>query len=76
MVLTNVKNYQNMVYNYVKTKLRYLYGMTERQFRTHSKLLVKQYGVHGENFMILLASRLDAVVYSLGLARTRRQHVN
>ena len=27
------KNYQNMVYNYVKTKLRYLYGMTERQFR-------------------------------------------
>ena len=29
--------------------------------------------VHGENFMILLASRLDAVVYSLGLARTRRQ---
>ena len=29
--------------------------------------------VCSENFMILLASRLDAVVYSLGLARTRRQ---
>ena len=62
-----------MVYNYVKTKLRYLYGMTERQFRNTFDIAGKQHGVHGENFMILLASRLDAVVYSLGLARTRRQ---
>ena len=30
-------------------------------------------GVHGENFMILLESRLDNLVYRLGLARTRRQ---
>lgn len=67
------KNYQNMVYNYVKTKLRYLYGMTERQFRNTFDIAGKKFGVHGENFMILLASRLDAVVYSLGLARTRRQ---
>ena len=56
-----------------KQKLRYLYGMTERQFRNTFEIAGKQYGVHGENFMILLASRLDAVVYSLGLARTRRQ---
>ena len=56
-----------------KQKLRYLYGMTERQFRNTFDIAGKQYGVHGENFMILLASRLDAVVYSLGLARTRRQ---
>lgn len=47
--------------------------MTERQFRNTFDIAAKQYGVHGENFMILLASRLDAVVYSLGLARTRRQ---
>ena len=47
--------------------------MTERQFRNTFDIAGKQYGVHGENFMILLASRLDAVVYSLGLARTRRQ---
>ncbi len=61
-----------------KQKLRYLYGMTERQFRNTFDIAAKQYGVHGENFMILLASRLDAVVYSLGLARTRqaRQLVN
>ena len=30
-------------------------------------------GIHGENFMILLESRLDNIVYRLGLARTRRQ---
>ena len=30
-------------------------------------------GIHGENFMILLDSRLDNIVYRLGLARTRRQ---
>ena len=29
-------------------------------------------GIHGENFMILLESRLDNIVYRLGLARTRR----
>ncbi len=56
-----------------KQKLRYLYGMTERQFRNTFDIAGKKFGVHGENFMILLASRLDAVVYSLGLARTRRQ---
>ncbi len=56
-----------------KQKLRYLYGMTERQFRNTFDIAGKQHGVHGENFMILLASRLDAVIYSLGLARTRRQ---
>ncbi|MCU5746119.1 30S ribosomal protein S4 [Staphylococcus sp. SQ8-PEA] len=56
-----------------KQKLRYLYGMTERQFRNTFELAGKKHGVHGENFMQLLASRLDAVVYSLGLARTRRQ---
>ncbi|WP_390579847.1 30S ribosomal protein S4, partial [Staphylococcus pseudintermedius] len=56
-----------------KQKLRYLYGMTERQFRNTFQTAGKQGGVHGENFMILLASRLDAIVYALGLARTRRQ---
>ncbi|MFC3418394.1 30S ribosomal protein S4 [Salinicoccus hispanicus] len=56
-----------------KQKLRYMYGINERQFRTIFDRSAKMKGVHGENFMILLASRLDAVVYQLGLARTRRQ---
>lgn len=41
-----------------KQKLRYLYGMTERQFRNTFDIAAKQYGVHGENFMILLANSI------------------
>lgn len=56
-----------------KQKLRYMYGLNERQFRTLFDKAGKMKGVHGENFMILLESRLDNLVYRLGLARTRRQ---
>ena len=55
-----------------KQKLRHMYGVTERQFRNLFDKAGKMKGVHGENFMILLESRLDNVVYRLGLARTRR----
>lgn len=55
-----------------KQKLRHMYGVTERQFRSLFDRAGKLQGVHGENFMILLESRLDNVVYRLGLARTRR----
>lgn len=55
-----------------KQKLRHMYGVTERQFRNLFDKAGKLGGVHGENFMILLESRLDNVVYRLGLARTRR----
>ncbi|UQS85166.1 30S ribosomal protein S4 [Apilactobacillus apisilvae] len=57
-----------------KQKLRYMYGLTERQF---SKLFTRagkiREGRHGDNFMVLLERRLDNVVYRLGLATTRRQ---
>lgn len=56
-----------------KQKLRYMYGLNERQFRRTFEEAGKMKGVHGENFMILLESRLDNIVYRLGLARTRRQ---
>lgn len=56
-----------------KQKLRYMYGLNERQFRNLFNEAGKMKGIHGENFMILLESRLDNVVYRLGLARTRRQ---
>lgn len=56
-----------------KQKLRFMYGLNERQFRTLFDKSAKIKGVHGENFMILLESRLDNIVYRLGLARTRRQ---
>ncbi|TMT01442.1 30S ribosomal protein S4 [Apilactobacillus kunkeei] len=57
-----------------KQKLRFMYGLTERQF---SKLFVRagkiREGRHGDNFMVLLERRLDNVVYRLGLVTTRRQ---
>ncbi len=56
-----------------KQKLRHMYGVTERQFRNLFDKAGKMTGKHGENFMVLLESRLDNVVYRLGLARTRRQ---
>ncbi|WBX78898.1 30S ribosomal protein S4 [Virgibacillus salarius] len=56
-----------------KQKLRFMYGLNERQFRTLFNKAGKMKGIHGENFMILLDSRLDNLVYRLGLARTRRQ---
>ncbi|MFP7493295.1 30S ribosomal protein S4 [Terribacillus saccharophilus] len=56
-----------------KQKLRYMYNMNERQFRRVFEEAGKMRGIHGENFMILLESRLDNLVFRLGLARTRRQ---
>ncbi|WP_374724492.1 30S ribosomal protein S4 [Calidifontibacillus erzurumensis] len=56
-----------------KQKLRHMYGVNERQFRNTFVAAGKMKGKHGENFMILLESRLDNLVYRLGLARTRRQ---
>ncbi|MEQ6388712.1 30S ribosomal protein S4 [Bacillaceae bacterium S4-13-58] len=56
-----------------KQKLRFMYGVNERQFRRTFDDAGKIRGIHGENFMILLESRLDNLVYRLGLARTRSQ---
>ncbi|KEP26718.1 MULTISPECIES: 30S ribosomal protein S4 [Bacillus] len=56
-----------------KQKLRHMYGVNERQFRTLFDRAAKIPGKQGENFMILLETRLDNLVYRLGLARTRRQ---
>ena len=56
-----------------EAKLRHMYGVNERQFHNTYLKAGKMQGKHGENFMILLESRLDNLVYRLGLARTRRQ---
>ncbi|HHY10660.1 MAG TPA: 30S ribosomal protein S4 [Firmicutes bacterium] len=62
-----------------KQKLRFLYGLGEKQFRNLFQEAVKMPGITGENFMILLESRLDNLVFRLGFARSRagaRQLVN
>ena len=50
-----------------------MYGLNERQFKTLFNKASKMEGKHGENFMILLETRLDNLVYRLGFASTRRQ---
>ena len=55
-----------------KQKVRFMYGVNERQFRKTFEEAGKLKGIHGENFLRLLESRLDNVVYRLGLATTRR----
>lgn len=55
-----------------KQRMRYMYGITEKQFFNTYKRAVKMDGVTGHNFFFLLESRLDNVVYRMNLARTRR----
>ena len=55
-----------------KQKLRFLYGLNEKQFRKTFNEAGKLKGIHGENFMKLLESRLDNLVYRIGFASTRR----
>ena len=62
-----------------KQKLRYYYGLMERQFRGVYEKALRRRGVTGEQMLQILETRLDNVVYHLGLANTRagaRQMVN
>jgi small subunit ribosomal protein S4 len=54
-----------------KQKLRHMYGLNEKQFRNLFDKASKMHGIAGENFMILLESRLDNLVYRLGFANSR-----
>ena len=54
-----------------KQKLRHMYGLSEKQFSNLFEKASKMSGITGENFMILLESRLDNLVYRLGFANTR-----
>ena len=55
-----------------KQKVRFMYGMNERQFRKTFDEACKMKGSNGENFLKLLESRLDNLVYRIGFATTRR----
>lgn len=55
-----------------KNKVRFMYGLNERQFHKTFVEAGKLSGVHGTNFLVLLESRLDNLVYRLGFAPTRR----
>ena len=55
-----------------KQRMKYLYGVLEKQFRNYFKKAVKKDGPTGDNLLIMLESRLDNTIYRLGLAATRR----
>ena len=55
-----------------KQKVRFMYGLNERQFRKTFEEASKMKGIHGTNFLRLLESRLDNIAYRIGFASTRR----
>lgn len=54
-----------------KQRIKYLYGVLEKQFRNYFKKALNKDGATGDNLLISLESRLDNTVYRLGLANTR-----
>ena len=56
-----------------KQKLRYIYGILERQFRNYYQQAAQRKGATGENLLKLLESRLDNVVYRMGFGTTRAE---
>ncbi len=56
-----------------KQKVKRYYGLMEKQFHHYYELASRQQGITGENLLRLLETRLDNVVYRLGLASSRRE---
>ena len=54
-----------------KQKVKYMYGILERQFHNTYKKASRMAGQKGENLIVLLESRLDNIVYRMGIAPTR-----
>jgi small subunit ribosomal protein S4 len=54
-----------------KQRIKYLYGILEKQFRNYFKKANNRMGATGDNLLISLESRLDNTIYRLGLANTR-----
>lgn len=55
-----------------KQKVRFMYGLTEKQFKRTFEAAGKLKGVHGEDLLKLLESRLDNLVYRIGFSTTRK----
>lgn len=56
-----------------KQKAKFIYGVLEKPFRNYYAKAERMKGQTGENLMILLESRLDNIIFRMGLARTRRE---
>lgn len=56
-----------------KQKMKFIYGVLEKQFRHYFEIASKMEGKTGDNLITVLESRLDSVVFRMGLALTRRE---
>ncbi len=56
-----------------KQKIKRMYGLVEKQFKSYFKEADRQKGVTGTNFLVLLERRLDNTVYRFGFANSRSQ---
>ena len=56
-----------------KQKVKFIYGVLEKQFRKYYVMATKKSGITGEMLLSMLETRLDNVVFRLGLANTRRE---
>jgi small subunit ribosomal protein S4 len=68
-----IRESQYLVQLREKQKLRYMYGVLEKQFRRYYKEANRRSGITGTNLLQILEARLDNVVYRAGFARTRPQ---
>ena len=56
-----------------KQKVKFVYGVLEKQFRMYYEKAARMPGKTGDNLLVLIERRLDNVVYRLGFAKTRRE---
>jgi len=56
-----------------KQKLKFIYGVLEKQFYRYYELAKREEGITGENLLAMLETRLDNVVYRMNMALTRRE---
>ena len=56
-----------------KQKVKFVYGILEKQFRSYYEKATRMEGRPGENLLILVERRLDNVVYRLGFAKSRAE---
>lgn len=56
-----------------KQKVKFIYGVLEKQFRKYYVMATKKKGITGEMLLQILETRLDNVVFRMGLANTRRE---
>lgn len=56
-----------------KQKVKFIYGVLEKQFHKYYVMATKKNGITGEMLLQILETRLDNVIYRLGLANTRRE---